>query len=270
MRVNSFETALTFLQGARNPSKGRKIQNNTHVVYAEVEGVPCVGIRLHSTVVVAYLPDGTTVLNSGGWHTVTTQDRINTYSPALVGTDYRWRPDGTKHSEYRTWLVKSAVFARTPERPKPCRRCGGAGVNAAQGRCWGCVGTGVKDYGSKPVCPSFEDGVVVDKIGFVVGYGNAPREWWGRGVPVFAEDLAREYERLQPEHLPVDVRHIADSTRIAREVESTGCVLVTQPSRGMSSIPVISPDAQSVEFSKMSAEAQAEMDEWDLILRGGK
>src|SRR5262249_51934134 len=33
--------------------------------------------RLHNTVVVAFRPDGSIVLSSGGWHTVTSKDRIN-------------------------------------------------------------------------------------------------------------------------------------------------------------------------------------------------
>jgi hypothetical protein len=256
MPKHSFYAMLQYLQEGRSPIKGRPLERNTRVVYCEVDGKPGVGVKFHNTVVVAYLPDGTTVLNSGNWHTVTTLDRINRYSPAFVRSDFRWKTDGTKHSEYRTWIMASSVFARSQERYKPCRRCKGTGINDAQGRCWGCTGTGVRDYGSKPVCPTFEDGVAVSSTGFVVGYVGVPREWWSVNPPEFDMDhveIEEEHAVLRAEHLPERLRP-----------------LTPQPSRGLGSVPVLSPDAQTVEFSRMSAEAQAEMDEWESILRGGK
>ena len=43
-----------------------------------------VGIDLHGTTVVCIHPDNSATLNSGGWHTSTTKDRINQYSPVRV------------------------------------------------------------------------------------------------------------------------------------------------------------------------------------------
>ena len=40
-----------------------------------------VAVKLHKTDVVTYLPDGSIVLDSGGWRTVTTKDRMNRYLP---------------------------------------------------------------------------------------------------------------------------------------------------------------------------------------------
>lgn len=54
-----------------------KIGNNT---YAERLGSNVIGIRLHGTHVVTLSPHRI-VLNSGGWHTVTTKDRLNTFLP---------------------------------------------------------------------------------------------------------------------------------------------------------------------------------------------
>lgn len=46
---------------------------------------------MHATDVVTYRPDGSAELNSGGWRTVTTKERINTFSPARVYSDKgRW------------------------------------------------------------------------------------------------------------------------------------------------------------------------------------
>ena len=58
-------------------SRKRKLQNNTYLVKTD-NGF---GIRLHGTIVVEYLPDRT-ILNSGGWKTSTTKQRINEYMPA--------------------------------------------------------------------------------------------------------------------------------------------------------------------------------------------
>ena len=59
----------------------RKVGNNT---YAEILQDGTVAIKLHSTYVVKIHPDNTYTLNSGGWQTATTKDRINQYSPKRV------------------------------------------------------------------------------------------------------------------------------------------------------------------------------------------
>ena len=68
------------VRGKRN-AKRRKVGNNT---YAEILHDDTVAIRLHNTDVVKINPNGTYTLNSGGWQTVTTKDRINQYSPVKV------------------------------------------------------------------------------------------------------------------------------------------------------------------------------------------
>lgn len=54
----------------------RKVDNNTYVVARE----NAIAIRLHGTDVVTITPDNHYILNSGGWQTVTTKDRINKYA----------------------------------------------------------------------------------------------------------------------------------------------------------------------------------------------
>lgn len=50
-----------------------------------------VSLRYHGTRVVDYRPDGTCVLRSGGWRTVTTKSRLNAFSPARVcQRDFSW------------------------------------------------------------------------------------------------------------------------------------------------------------------------------------
>jgi hypothetical protein len=58
-----------------------KVANNTYMT-READGT--IRYRLHSTDVVIHHPDGTFTLNSGGWHTVTTKERINRYAPCRV------------------------------------------------------------------------------------------------------------------------------------------------------------------------------------------
>jgi hypothetical protein len=56
----------------------RKIAHNTKLERLDAERI---GVRLHRTVVVEFRADGTTRLDSGGWRTVTTKERLNRYMP---------------------------------------------------------------------------------------------------------------------------------------------------------------------------------------------
>ena len=66
----------------------RKIGNNTWL-----ESLPNgdFGIKLHKTFVVIIHCDNTWTLNSGGWRTVTTKQRINEYAPGYVSQkNFEW------------------------------------------------------------------------------------------------------------------------------------------------------------------------------------
>lgn len=79
--------AVNMVKGKRN-AKRRKVGNNT---YAEILHDNSVGIMLHSTYVVKIHEDNTYTLQTGGWQTVTTKDRINQYSPVRVyQRNYEW------------------------------------------------------------------------------------------------------------------------------------------------------------------------------------
>ena len=77
MNYQKFDSLLT---GRCRQQK--KIGNNT---IAHRIDDKTIGIKLHATDVVVYHQDGRVVLNSGGWRTVTTKDRINNYSSARIG-----------------------------------------------------------------------------------------------------------------------------------------------------------------------------------------
>jgi hypothetical protein len=82
--------AVSMVRGKRNADR-RKVGNNT---YAEILHDGTVAIKLHNTYVIKINPNGTYTLNSGGWQTVTTKDRINQYSPRRVyQRKYEWFVD---------------------------------------------------------------------------------------------------------------------------------------------------------------------------------
>jgi hypothetical protein len=69
-----------FIAGGRS-KVARPVDNNT-VARLMDEGM--VAIKLHDTDVVTIFSDGRQILNSGGWLSMTTKDRINRYSTASI------------------------------------------------------------------------------------------------------------------------------------------------------------------------------------------
>ena len=90
----NYTEAQEVFSTARDYYKGKPIGNNTRL-YKRGNSY---AVRLHSTDVVTIHPDDTYTLNSGGWETVTTKQRINQYSPASV------------YSDRGTWLVGGCLF----------------------------------------------------------------------------------------------------------------------------------------------------------------
>lgn len=75
---------------ARNKDEGKPLANNTRLFKRGNN----FAIQLHSTDVVTIRPDNSCVLDSGGWKTMTTKDRMQTYSPV-----------GRIESKRGTWYV---------------------------------------------------------------------------------------------------------------------------------------------------------------------
>lgn len=79
--------AVNMVRGKRNANR-RKVGNNT---YAEMLPDGSVGILLHSTYVVKIHPDNTYTLQTGGWQTLSTKDRINEFAPVRIYQHkYQW------------------------------------------------------------------------------------------------------------------------------------------------------------------------------------
>jgi len=83
----TYAKAAQVWETRRSGSVRKPLANNT---YLYREGTDFV-VRLHSTNVVRIRPDGTYVLNSNGWETKTTKDRINAYAPVrITQIAYNW------------------------------------------------------------------------------------------------------------------------------------------------------------------------------------
>lgn len=82
--------------------KRRKLCNNT---YIEHIGNGCIGIKLHNTYVVKMYPNDDYELNTGGFRTKVTMNRMNKYSPANVyQKDYEWYVVSTNTPQGQTFF----------------------------------------------------------------------------------------------------------------------------------------------------------------------
>jgi hypothetical protein len=76
----TYEEAEKLFATARCPDKGKPLANNTRLFKRGDD----YAVRLHWTDVVTIHPDNTYTLRTGGWETITTKDRINSYAPVCV------------------------------------------------------------------------------------------------------------------------------------------------------------------------------------------
>lgn len=88
-------TKVQLLDGIEGVTRSKKAARNT-VQYWLVDGTEC--IKYHDTVVVMKAPDGVITLNSGGFRTVTTKDRIEEYGHVSITqrNGIWYMPDGSE------------------------------------------------------------------------------------------------------------------------------------------------------------------------------
>lgn len=95
-----------------NGRDSRKIGNNT---YLRRRGTS-IAVVLHASDVVTYRPDGSVVLDNGGWFTATSKDRLTNFSPWLVYQEARvWHvrlPGGDVEFERGMRITKDGKVAR--------------------------------------------------------------------------------------------------------------------------------------------------------------
>lgn len=78
MEPKSFTEAESILTG--RCKNRRKLANNTYLERRNGN----IAVRLHNTDIVIYHQDGIITLNTNGWTTPTTKDRLNRFSPAMI------------------------------------------------------------------------------------------------------------------------------------------------------------------------------------------
>jgi hypothetical protein len=97
----------------------RKVGNNTYLERLDDETI---GLRLHSTYVVKFHADGSVTLDSGGWQTVTTKERMGWADGISVfQRDFAWfvRLQGTSPEGYRTFAGGETIAYSDGMRVKP-------------------------------------------------------------------------------------------------------------------------------------------------------
>lgn len=93
--MRNFDEALAKLNG-----RDRRMLDGLRNTYLERITADEIGVKLHNTYVVRFHRNGSVKVYSGGWHTVTTKARINTYSPAnLTQRNFAWYLNGEPFTE---------------------------------------------------------------------------------------------------------------------------------------------------------------------------
>lgn len=80
------------------PMDSKKVGNNTYAERWEDHEQPYIAIRFHATVIAKLYPNGDVQLFTGGYHTVTTKNRLNELGNFVIfQKDYQWyvKPFGT-------------------------------------------------------------------------------------------------------------------------------------------------------------------------------
>jgi hypothetical protein len=218
--ANAFVDALEMVKHARTGKvlERKKVANNTWARPVEhvLDGTTAVAVRLHQTDVVTIHADGRVRLDSGGWRTVTTKERINRFAPGarvwsvggrwvlLVGRETVPYYDGVEYDaeqgrvlvdparvdveaarDVATRLLKERVtgFVRLLEQPELARPFVAAVVEGGSwaGDCWYCL---MRDENGVPLGDaSGSHGHLEDHLeeGYLVPslFRNAFREQYG-------------------------------------------------------------------------------------------
>ncbi len=82
--MNTFKQCEDLFAKTRVPSAGKPLCNNTRL-FKRADDIYVV--RLHNTDVVTFFANGSVALNTGGWYTMTTKDRITAYAPVTIVSD---------------------------------------------------------------------------------------------------------------------------------------------------------------------------------------
>lgn len=79
-----YPTWLTYQEAlvlTLNDKGWTKVQNNSYVQVSANLEPGAIGLKLHETQIITWYPNGNIRIATGGWHSTTTRDRLNRYSP---------------------------------------------------------------------------------------------------------------------------------------------------------------------------------------------
>lgn len=96
MSVTDYTSAVAFLVTRNKPVPRKKIANHTYLVRLDAEHI---GVRFHDTDVLVYGSAGTIAFDTGGFLTMSTRERMDTFSPRSIRLT----------SDKGTWMVGVAV-----------------------------------------------------------------------------------------------------------------------------------------------------------------
>lgn len=97
---------MTFLEAQKiiKNRQSKKIKNNTYLIKINDDSI---GVKLHNTIVVTIHKNGSYTLNTNGWRTVTTKQRINQYCPiGVYQRKNRWYVGTESHPFFDGMIVK--------------------------------------------------------------------------------------------------------------------------------------------------------------------
>ncbi len=108
--ISSWNAEFRTYAGGLEYLKGKSSQlvagSHTRAIWIpDVSPLPAgsaIGIRYHDTVVISFLQDGSIVLDSGGWRTVTTKKRINVFLPPPLSI-YQHQSEWYISRKYHHW-----------------------------------------------------------------------------------------------------------------------------------------------------------------------
>lgn len=120
--IKSYQDAKNYLQG----KKERPLAHNTRIEIDSLDlGHEVITIKYHGNAIVNFFPDGTMTLNSCGWFTSTTKDRINWFLPdgfriyqkqyAWYLRKYHWSSDEFGIIEDGLWEFKNHMAIKNGE-----------------------------------------------------------------------------------------------------------------------------------------------------------
>ncbi len=108
--VMDYQKADAILQGRNYRSK--KLQNNT---YLERIAGNAIAVRLHNTHIITLYDDNTAMLDSGGWRTATTKDRLNQYGFHVRQENSEWFYSGITGNMFAPSLFVDGMIVSTED-----------------------------------------------------------------------------------------------------------------------------------------------------------